>query len=140
MGLIDDEEDVAALAGQLVDGGVELGEETAEAESGLGLEANQDLLIESGDGKVGVGEIDYVIEIAVQGMGEGAQGRGLAGAHVTGDEGRELVQQGNLEAPLHLLMAAGGVESVGGHGLGKGCGGKAVDVIEGHHRTVSPLG
>jgi|GEM_PF-6023098 len=86
---VDDEEDGAALAGQIGEGGAQLREEAGEAESGLGLQGKQDLVIEGGGGQVRIGEVDNGVEVAVEGVGEGAQGSGLAGAHVAGDEGRE---------------------------------------------------
>ena len=38
-----------------------------------------------GHGKVGVGQVDGGLEVAVEGVGKSAQGGGLAGADVAGD-------------------------------------------------------
>jgi hypothetical protein len=118
---------------------VELGEAAAEAKGRLDLQANQDLAIEGRDREVGVGEIDDAINVAVEGVGEGAESGGLAGADVTGDEGREALLEGEGEAALDLLMAAGGVEVLGGDGFGERGSVEAVEVIESDHWTCSPL-
>jgi hypothetical protein len=72
MGFVDDEEDVAALAGQVGESGVELREEPEEAEGWLGLELKEDLAVEGDDGEMGVGEVNDGIDIAVEGVGKGA--------------------------------------------------------------------
>ena len=97
---------------------MELGEEAPEAKGGLDLQADQDLAVERRGRQGRVGEIDDAIDVAVEGVGEGAKGRGLAGADVTGDEGREALVEGEGEAALDLLMTAGGVEVLGGDGFG----------------------
>jgi hypothetical protein len=60
-------------------------------------------------------------------VGEGAQGGGFAGADVTGDEGREALLEGEREAALDLLVAAGRVEVLGGDGFGERGSVEAVD-------------
>jgi hypothetical protein len=118
---------------------VELREKMSEAELGLSLEGQQDLAIEGRDGEVRVGEIDDAIDVAVEGVSEGAQGGGFAGTDVTGDEGREALLEGEGEAALDLLMAAGRVKVLGGDGFGEGGLTEAVEVIESDHWTCSPL-
>jgi hypothetical protein len=53
---------------------VELGEETPEAKGRLDLQADQDLAVEGRGRQGGVGEIDDAIDVAVEGVGEGAKG------------------------------------------------------------------
>jgi hypothetical protein len=48
-----------------------LRQQAGEAESGLGLEGEQDLMVEGGGGEVGIGEVDDGVEVAVEGVGEG---------------------------------------------------------------------
>jgi hypothetical protein len=52
---IDDEEDVAALAGQVVEGRAELREETHKTKGRFDLESEQELTVECGDAEMGVG-------------------------------------------------------------------------------------
>jgi hypothetical protein len=118
---------------------VELGEETAEAKGRLDLQADQNLAVEGRGRHGGVGEIDDAIDIAVEGVGEGAKGGGFAGADVTGDEGREALLKSEGEAALDLLVAARGVEVLSGDRLGERGLVEAVDVIESDHRMSPPL-
>ena len=74
MGLVDDEEGEAAFAGAVGEGGAKLREETGEAEGRLGLQGKQDLVVKGGDGEVGVGEVDDGVDVAVEGVGKGAEG------------------------------------------------------------------
>jgi hypothetical protein len=138
MSFIDDEEDVAALAGQVVEGRAELWEETHKAESGLNLESEQDLTVECRDTQVRIGEIDHGIEVAVEGLSEGAHGGRFAGADVAGDESGETVLEGEGQAALYLTVAARGIEVLGGDRLGKGRVGESVKVIEAGHGRFSP--
>jgi len=108
--LVDDEEGEAALAGEVREGGAELGEETGEAEGRLGLEGEQDLMVEGRGRQVRIGEVDDGVEVAVEGVGEGAEGSGLAGADVAGDESGETLLEGKGQAALDLLVAARGKE------------------------------
>ena len=133
MGFVDDEEDEAALAGEVGEGGAELREETREAEGRLDLEGQEDLAIEGGDGEVGVGKVDDGVEVGVEGVDEGADGGGLAGADVASDESREALLEGEGEAALDFLVAARGEQVGAGDGLGERGRGKAVAVIEGGH-------
>ena len=110
MSLIDDEEGEAALAGEFGEGSAELGKETGKAEGRVRLESEQYLVVEGSDGEMGVGEVDDGVEIAVEGMGEGAESRGLAGTDVAGDESGETLVEGKREATLDFLMATGGEE------------------------------
>jgi hypothetical protein len=138
VGFIDDEEDVAALAGQVVESGAELGEETHKAESGLNLQGEEDFAIKGGDAEVGVREVDDGIEIAVESLGEGADGGGFAGADVAGDESGETVLEGEGQAALDFTVTARGIEVLGGDRFGEGCVGEGVTVIEAGHRSFSP--
>jgi hypothetical protein len=117
--LVDDEEDGVAFASEIGESGAELGEQAEEAESGLDLESEQDLAVESRDGEVGVGEIDDVIEVVIEGVSEGAEGGGLAGTDVAGDEGREAFLEGKGETALDFAVTAGREEMLRGDGLGE---------------------
>jgi hypothetical protein len=140
MALVDDEEDETAFAGEVSQGGLQLGLELEEVVGGFDLESEEDEAVEGRDGEKRVGEIDDVVDVAVEGLSEGAEGGGLASADIAGDEGREALLEGEGEAALGLLMAAGGEEVLGGDGLGEGGVIEAVDIIESDHRTWSPLG
>ena len=54
-------------------------------------------MVEGGGGQVGIGEVDDGVEVAVEGVGEGAEGGGLAGADVAGDERREALLEGGVD-------------------------------------------
>jgi hypothetical protein len=110
MSLVDDEEGEAAFAGQVGEGSAELREEAGKAEGRVSLQGQQDLVVEGGDGEMGVGEIDDGVEILVEGVGEGAESRRLAGADVAGDESGETLLEGKREAALDFLMTTGGEE------------------------------
>jgi hypothetical protein len=133
VGLVDDEEDMASLAGQVLEGGAELGQHADEAEGRLGLEGEEDVAVEAGGREVGVGEVDDGVEVTVKGVGEGAGGGGLAGADIAGEECREAVLESEEEAALSLAVATGGEEVVGGDGLAEGRQLEAVSVIETGH-------
>ena len=90
VGFVDDEEDVATLAGQILKGGAELGQEAHEAKSGLDLKGEEDFAVEGGNGEVGVGQVDDGVDVVVQGLGEGAGGGRFAGADVADEEGVKL--------------------------------------------------
>jgi hypothetical protein len=134
---VDDEKSEAALAGEVREGSAELGEETGEAEGRLGLEGEQDLMVEGRGRQVRIGEVDDGVEVAVEGVGEGAQSGRLAGADVAGDEGRETFLEGKGKAALDLLVATRGKEVWARDGLGERGSAEAVKVIEGGH--CSPL-
>jgi hypothetical protein len=137
--LVDDEESVAALAGEVGEGSAELREETGEAESRLGLEGEEDLAVEGGDGEVGVGEADDGVEIVVERVSKGAEGGGLAGADVAGDESGETLLEGKDEACLDLLVAARREQVRAGNGLAERGRGKAVKVVESRHLNHPPV-
>jgi hypothetical protein len=139
MALVDDEEDETVFAGEVSQGGLQLGLELEEVVGGFDLESEEDEAVEGRDGEKRVGEIDDAVDVAVEGLSEGAEGGGLASADIAGDEGREALLEGEGEAALGLLMAAGGEEVLGGDGLGEGGVIEAVDIIESDHRTWSPL-
>jgi hypothetical protein len=140
VGFVDDEENGTALAGEVGEGDTKLREETGKAEGGLGLEGEQNLMVESGGRQVGIGEVDEGVEVAVEGVGEGTEGGGLAGADVAGDESGETFLEGEGEAALDLLVATGGEEVRARDRLAERGGAEAVKVIEGSHGHRSPVG
>ena len=83
-----------------------MGEQTGEAESRLGLEGEQDLMVEGGGRQVRIGEVNDGIEVAVEGVGEGAKGGGFAGADIAGDKSGETLLKGEGQTALNLLVAA----------------------------------
>jgi hypothetical protein len=138
--LVDEEENGAALASQVGEGGAELREQAGEAKGRFGLESEQDLVVEGHGRQVRIGEVDDGVEVAVEGEGEGAQGGRLAGADVAGDEGREALLEGEGEPGLDLLMAAGGKEIGARDGLAERGDAEAVKVIQcSCHCRRSPL-
>jgi hypothetical protein len=140
VGFVDDEEDEAALAGEVGEGGAELREKTRETEGWLDLESQEDLAIEGDDGEVGVGEVDDGVDVGVEGVGEGADGGGLAGADIAGNESREVLLEGEGEAALDFLVTARGEQVAAGDGLGERSRGEAVAVIEGGHWSSCSFG
>jgi hypothetical protein len=136
---VDDEENGAALAGQIGKSGAKLRQEAGEAEGRLGLEGEQDLVIEGGGGQVGIGEVDDSEEVAVEGMGEGAEGGRFAGPHVAGDEGGKPLLESKGQTTLDLLMATRREEVGARDGLVERGGAEAVEIIERSHRYRSPL-
>ena len=74
MGLVDEEENIAAFARQVLEGGPELGQEAQEAKSRFDLQGEEDFAVEGTDAEMGLGQIDDGIDVAVQGPGEGAGG------------------------------------------------------------------
>ena len=138
VGLVNDEEDGAAFASHVGEGGAELGQEMEEVVGGFGLQSKEDLAIEGGDGEVRVGKIDEGKEIAVERVSKGAQSSGLTGTDVAGDESRETFLQGKGEATLDFTVVTRGEKVLAGDGFGEGSAVEAVEIIErGHHR--SPL-
>jgi hypothetical protein len=97
-------------------------------------------MIEGGDGEMGVGKVNDGVEVAVEGVGESAQGGGLAGADITGDEGRKMLLESEGEAALDFLVTAGGEEVLTGDGLGERGLAEAIEVIESRHVDHSPGG
>ena len=81
-----------------------MGEEASEAESRFGLEGEQDLMVESSGRQMRIGEVNDGIEIAVEGVGEGAKGSGFAGADIASDESGETLLKSEGQAALDLLM------------------------------------
>ena len=130
---VDDEQDVAALAGQVVEGGAELREEAHKAKGGFDLESKEDFAVEGRDAKVGVGEIDDGVEIVVEGLGKGTDGGGFAGADVAGEEGREALLEGKGQAALDLAVATGSVEVLAVDRFGERGGGQAEKVTQCGH-------
>ncbi len=133
MSFIDDEEDVAALAGQVLEGGAELGQEAHETEGRFDLKGEQDFAVEGADAQVGIGQVDDGVDVAVQGLGEGPGGGRFAGAHIAGEEGGGAVLEGEGQATLGLAVSPGGIEVLGGDRLGKGGLLEAVELIQAGH-------
>jgi hypothetical protein len=102
---IDDEEDVAALACQVVESGAELGQETYKAEGGFDLQGEEDFAVECGDAEVRIGEINNGVQVAVESLSEGTHGGRFAGTDIAGDEGSETVLEGEGEAALDFTVA-----------------------------------
>jgi len=137
--LVDDEEGESALAVEVGESSAKLGEETGKAEGRLGLEGEQDLMVEGGGRQVRIGEIDDGIEVAVEGVGKGAEGSGLASADIAGDESGEALLESEREAALDFTVAARGVKVLAGDGPGERGRVEAVEIIESSHRFHSPL-
>jgi hypothetical protein len=135
---VDDQQDVAAFASQVVEGVAELREEADEVEGGFDLEGEKDVVVESGDAQVGIGEIDDGIDVGVEGVSEGADGRGFAGADVAGDEGGEALLKGESQAALDFAVAVRGIKVFAGNGTGERGVAEAVEVIESGHRSFFP--
>ena len=72
--------------------------------------------VEGGGLEIGIGQVDEGMEVAVQGMGKGAQGGGFAGADIAGDEGGQPFLEGKSQPTLNFLVAAGRKEVLGGDG------------------------
>jgi len=104
VGFIDDEEDVAALASQVVEGGAELWEKAHKTKSRFDLESEEDFAVEARDAEMRVGEIDHGVEVVVEGLGKGTNGSGFPGSDVAGEESGKTVLQGKGEASLDLAM------------------------------------
>ena len=130
VGLVDDKEHVAALAGQVVERSAELGQEAHEAKGRFYLEGEQDFAVEGADAEMGIGQVDDGIDVAVQGLGEGAGGGGFSGADVAGEEGGRAVLEGKGQAALSLAVAVRGVEVLGSDRLGERGLLKAIELIE----------
>jgi hypothetical protein len=86
--LINDENGTTTLTEGVVEGITELGQHLAEGVSGFNLKAKQDLTIEDGGVEIGIGEVNDGKELAVEGVGESAQGGGFTDADIAGDQGR----------------------------------------------------
>jgi hypothetical protein len=139
MSFVDDEEDETTSARQVRKGSVELREKTEEAEGGLGLELEEDLTVKGDDSEVRIGEIDDGIDVAVEGVGKGAESSRLASADITGDQRRETLLQGEGQAALSFAVTARRIEVIAVNRFGERRGGKAVKVIECGHCCLSPV-
>jgi hypothetical protein len=120
MGFVDDEQDIAALACQVMERGTELWEKAHKAESRLNLEGEEDFAVECGDTEVRVGQVDQGVEVAVESLGKGADSGRLAGADVAGNESGETALQGEGQATLDFAVTTRGIKVLGGDGFGKG--------------------
>jgi hypothetical protein len=72
MGFIDNEQEIAPLAGQIGQGGAELRQEAVESVGRFDLEGQEDLAVESGDLEMRVGQVSDRKEVTVQGVDKGA--------------------------------------------------------------------
>ena len=97
-------------------------------------------MVEGSGGQVRIGEVDDGVEVAVEGVSEGAQGGGLAGADIAGDESGKTLLEGKGEAALYFLVATRGKEVWARDGLGERGSAEAVEVIQGGHCHRSPCG
>ena len=138
MSLVDDEHNVAALAGEVVERGAELRRETHGAVGRFNLQGEQDLAVEGGNAEVGVRQVDHGVDVAVEGVGESTDGGGFTGTDIPGQECRRLTGEGVVEAALGLLVATRGVEMLGGNGPDERQVLKAIELINGRH-LVPPL-
>lgn len=139
MTFIDDEQHVAAGASKVSQGALQLGLQLEEIVGRFNLQGEQDLAIETGDGEMRVGEIDEVVDVAVERLSKGTEGRGLAGAYVAGDEGGEAFVQGEGQAPLDLLVPTRGIEILGSDRLGEGRLFEAIELIQSDHQVSPPV-
>ena len=88
MGLVNDEQQEAVFAGEVEESVVELGLEVAKGKGGFDFESAQDVGVEGSGFELGIGQVSQGIEIAVEGVGKGAQGGRFTGADIASDEGR----------------------------------------------------
>lgn len=130
---IDDEQDEAPFASELLEGVAELGLETAEGISRFNFESQQDLSIEAGRIEVGIGQVDEGMEVAVKRVSKGAQGGRFAGANVAGDQGRQAFLERKSQTALNFLMPSSGEEILGGNRAAEGGLTEAIILIEGGH-------
>ena len=86
MCFVNDEQDIAALASQVVEGGTKLREKAHKAESRLNLKCEENFAVEGGDAEVRIGQVDQRVEVAVEGLCKGAHSGGLSGTDVAGNE------------------------------------------------------
>jgi hypothetical protein len=112
-----------------VEGGAELGEKAHKAKGRFDLESKEDLAVEGGDAKMGVGEIDDGIEIVVESLCKGTDGGGFSCSNIAGEEGREALLEGKGQTPLDLAVAPGSVEVLAGDRFGEWGGGQAEKVM-----------
>jgi len=147
MGLIKDEQEGTALAGQVGQGGAQLGQEAVEGVSWLDLQGQQDLAVEGGQLELGVGQISDRKQVVVEAVDKGAQGGGLTGAdpstssgQAAGDESGQAFLEGKGEPTLDFLMAGGREEVGGGDGPAEGGLSEAVIIIEGGHQQPPERG
>ena len=138
MCFVDDQEHETSSAVEVRESGAKLGKETGKAKGRLGLEGDQDLMVEGGGRQVRIGEVDDGVDVRVEGVGKGAESGGLASADVAGDESGEAFLEGEREATLDFAVTARRVEVLAGDGLGEGGGVEAVEIIESSHRFHSP--
>jgi hypothetical protein len=92
MSFINNEQDEAAFAGQVLEGSAQLRQEAGKRESGFLLQSEEDLAVESG-------------HLAVERVGKGTQGGRFAGADVAGDEGGEAFLESESEPALDFLVS-----------------------------------
>jgi hypothetical protein len=110
VGLIDNDDGLTGVLGEVGQGSAQAFAEAARVESGADVEGGEEMSEEGLDGEIGVGDVSGEVKVRVQGLDKGAHGSGLAGADVAGDEGGEAVLEGEGEASLNLLMGGRGEE------------------------------
>ena len=129
MGFIDDEENIATFADQVLESRAKLRQKTHKAEGGFNLKGEEDFVVEGSDAEERVGEIDEGVDVVVEGLGKGAGGGGFAGTDIAGEEGSRVVLESKGEASLGLAVSAGGVKVLGGDRLGERGLQKAVEFM-----------
>jgi hypothetical protein len=146
MCFVDDEEDVAALARQVGEGSVELREEPKEAKGRLCVKLEENLAVEGDDGEVRIGEVNDGIDVAVEGVGKGAQGSRFPGANpstssgqaIAGDQSREALLESEGQTALNFAVTTRGIEVLAVDRFGERGSGQAVKVTECGHRLLAP--
>jgi hypothetical protein len=136
---VDDEENVAALASQIVKGCAKLGWKAQEAIRWFDLEGEEDLAVEGSDTQVGVGKVHDSIDMGIERLGEGPGGGGFSRSNVSGEESGRATREGEVKTALSLAVTARGVEILGGDRFGEGSLLEAIEFIQAGHR-ISPLG
>jgi len=134
MCFVDDEQDIAALASEVVESGAKLREEAHKAESRLNLKSEEDFAVEGGDAEMRVRQVDQCVEITVEGLCKSTDSGGFSSADIASNERGETSLQGKGETSLDLAVTLRGKEILGGDRFGKGRLGEAVKVIEAGHR------
>ena len=72
VGFVDNEQEIAPLAGEIGQGGTELRQEAVESVGRFDLEGQEDLAVEGGDLEMRVGQVSDRKQVAVQGVDKGA--------------------------------------------------------------------
>jgi len=140
VGLVDDEDGAATLLSQFGQGDVETLAEAARVEGSADVEGGEQVGEESLDGEIGIGQVGGEVEVGVEGVDEGADGGGLAGADVAGDQCREAMLEGEGEAGVEFLVGVGGEEVTRGERFIEGQAEAAKEITQLlRHRRYAPL-